>query len=195
MKILLVNNDSDTWDELQDVVEAAGHKITTVHHDQIHTVHPEYYDLAILSGGWWYTNQVDLLNEYADELQFIMMTPIPILGICIGMQLMHVALNQAVPLMDDPQSGDRQINVNEAGQQHIGFPAKMVVHKNHTRAIYEIDPKFEILATSENNFTEIMRHRTKPLLGVQFHPEVGETKQCVDTINKLISALLSQKKG
>lgn len=191
----MVNNDSDTWDELQDVVRAAGHKITSVNHDQIHTVHAEYYDLAILSGGWWYTNQVDLLNEYADELQFIMVAPIPILGICIGMQLMHVALNQAVPLMDDPQSGDRLINVNEAGRELTGFSEKMIVHKNHTRAIYEIDPHFEILATSENNFTEMMRHRSKPLLGVQFHPEVGDEKECADIINKLINALMSHKKA
>ncbi len=194
MNILLVNNDSDTWEELQRVVNAAGHKVTTVHHEQIHNVHSERYDLAILSGGWWYTDYVDLLNEYADELQFIMMNPIPILGICIGMQLMHVALNQAVPVMDDPQSGLREISVNDAGRELTGFPARMTVHKNHTRAIYETDPHFEILATSDHNFTEMMRHRSKPLLGVQFHPEVGETQDCVKVMKSLIDALLSMKK-
>lgn len=194
MNILLVNNDSDTWSELQQVVSASDHKVTPVHHSLIHTVNPEYYDLAILSGGWWYTDQVDLLNEYADELQFIMLAPIPILGICVGMQLMHVAVNQAVPLMDEPQSGDREIVVNKAGRQMIGFPEKMTVHKNHTRAIIETDPHFEILATSLN-FTEMMRHRTKPLLGVQFHPEVGDLDRCVRMMKQLTDALLSINKN
>lgn len=193
MNILLVNNDSDTWDELQKVTQAAGHKVTPVHHSLIHTVNPIYYDLAILSGGFWYTNQVDLLDEYADELQFIMVAPIPILGICIGMQLMHVAVNQAVPLMDDPQSGDKEITVNETGRKLTGFPEKMVVHKNHTRAIIETDPHFEILASSPT-FTEMMRHRTKPLLGVQFHPEVGEQTESVAMLKALIAALVTKQR-
>jgi GMP synthase (glutamine-hydrolysing) len=110
------------------------------------------------------------------------------------MQLMHVAVNQAVPVMDDPQSGDKEIAINESGRKLTGFPEKMTVHKNHTRAIYETDPHFEILATSAENFTEMMRHRTKPLLGVQFHPEVGETAQSAKMIQQLIDALMAIKK-
>ena len=58
MNILLVNNDSDTWQELQQAVSSAGHNVTSIHHKEV-KLHPaEEYDLAILSGGWWYDDEI-----------------------------------------------------------------------------------------------------------------------------------------
>lgn len=192
MKILLVNNDSDTWSKLETVVRATGYEVTPVHHSVIGAIDARAYDVAILSGGWWYDDPIQLLNEYAEELQLIRATPIPILGICIGMQLMHVAIDQAVPLMDDPQSGDRKIMINETGQKLFNLPAELEVFKNHTRAIFETDPRFEILAVSSTSpkFTEMMIHKEKLLLGVQFHPEAGPVDAAAERIKTLINGLL-----
>lgn len=190
MKVLLVNNDSDTWDKLVRVAEAADYTVTAIHHSDIGTTNVHDYDLAILSGGWWYDDEVELLQTYAEELQFIKSTPIPILGICLGMQLMHVAVDQAVPLMDEPQSGDKMISVNPAGQALFGFPAEMEVFKNHTRAVLEVDPQFDKLAVSEKGYVEIMAHRKRPLLGVQFHPEMGPLEKAAVRLQTLVNGLL-----
>lgn len=187
--MLLVNNDSDTWDELETVARAAGYDVTPVHHSAIGAIDPRGYDLAILSGGWWYDDEVKLLTEYAEELQFIKSTSIPILGICIGFQLMHVATDQAVPLLDAPEYGLLPIDVNIAGQMLFGFPETVNVFKNHTRGVFQTDPQFEVLA-SRNGHVEITLHKTKPLLGVQFHPEVGELEECVALIKTLVSGLI-----
>lgn len=189
MKVLLINNDSDTWSKLVTVVRATGYDVTTSHHSDIGSIDIGAYDLAILSGGWWYDDPIELLKEYAEELHFIRTTPIPIFGICIGMQLMHVAVDQAVPLMDEPQSGDKIISINKTGQQLFGFPDELEVFKNHTRAIYETDPQFELLAEAEGH-VEIMRHKTRPLLGVQFHPEAGPVDEASQRLMVLIGGLL-----
>lgn len=170
MKVLLVNNDSDTWNELQATATEAGYEVTPIHHSAIGAIDPRGYDIAILSGGWWYDDEVELLHNYAEELQFIKSAPIPILGICIGFQLMHVAMDQAVPLLDEPQHGIKTIDINVAGQMLFGFPPVMKVFKNHTRAVIETDPQFELLASSPG-YAEITLHKKRPLLGVQFHPE------------------------
>ncbi len=188
MKVLLVNNNSDTWDELLGVARSAGYEVTPIHHNAIGAIDPRGYDLAILSGGWYYEDEVELLKEYAEEIEFIRSTPILILGICVGMQLMHIAVDQAVPLLDERQSGWTDIDVNVAGRLLFGFDEKIKVFKNHDRAVIETDPQFQILAASPE-FTEIMLHAERPLLGVQFHPEAGETKDAVKMLRTLVDGL------
>jgi GMP synthase-like glutamine amidotransferase len=190
MNVLLVNNDSDTWEELVAVAKAAGYNVTSIHHGSIGAIDPRGYDIAILSGGWWYDDEVELLRNYAEELQFIKSTPIPIIGICIGMLLMHVSMDQAVPLLDERRHGWAEIDVNIAGRVLFDFPERIKVFKNHDRAVIETDPNFEELAASPGH-AEIMLHREKPLLGVQFHPEVGATtEQAVTLLQTLVNALM-----
>ncbi len=196
MKVLLVNNDSDTWQELQDVAAAAGYEVTPIHHSAIGAIEPRGYDAAILSGGWLYEavegpelGAIKTLAVYAEELEFIRSAPIPILGICVGMQLMHVAVDQALPMLDEPQHGWKEIDVNIAGQILFGFPEKLTVFKNHTNAVVATDPQFELLATSPGH-AEITLHRTKPLLGVQFHPEVGKADAPAKLLTILMDGLL-----
>lgn len=172
MNILLVNNSSSTFAELQQTVVAAGHNVTSITHKEIPDYPAADYDAAVLSGGWWYDDEVELLEQYAEELGFIRTCPIPLLGICIGMQLMHVALDQAVPLLDVPQEGYKPITVTPLGQR-AGLPESMLVYKLHTRGIFEPDSSFDTLATSPGHI-EIIRHKTRPMLGVQFHPEVSD---------------------
>lgn len=190
MKALVVNNDSDTWLELCDAVRHVGFQTMPIHHSNIHKVDPKKFDLIVLSGGWWYDDPVELLRNYAEELRVILDSNVPILGICIGMQLMHVALEQAVPLMNEPQSGDRGIELTERGQELLDLSKVIIVHKNHTRAVVEADPSFEVLASSRSG-VEIMQHRTRPLLGVQFHPEVGSVGRRYSLMKKLTDHALS----
>lgn len=193
MKVLLVNNDSDSWDELQATASAAGYEITPVTCRTIGAIDPLGYDLAILSGGWFYDDPVEMLQNYAEELEFIKSAPIPILGICVGMQLMHIAEDEALSLLGERQSGWKDIDVTVTGRAMFGFGEKQKVFKNHDRAIIETNPNFEVLATSPG-FTEMMLHKSKPLLGVQFHPEMGDTTDAADMMKILVDALVELPK-
>ena len=197
MNVLLIDNSSDTFVELQEIVMRAGHSVTSITYREIPLYPADAYQLVILSGGWWYDDEVELLREYAEELELIRTCPVPLLGICIGMQLMHVALDRAVPLLDEPQSGRKDIAVTEAGMR-AGLPPRMQVHKNHTRGIIEADPIFEVLAMSPGH-VEIMQHRERPMLGVQFHPEIGEADECVNMLGMLLGLIIfethEQKEG
>lgn len=189
MNLLLIDNQSDTFADLETVAVAAGHDVTTISHRDIVHYEASEYDAVVLSGGWWYDDEVELLEQYADEIGLIRACPVPILGICIGMQLMHVAEDQAVPLLDGPQTGSKHILITDIGQKQYGFPAEMEVHKNHTRGIIEVDPDFDVLATSPGH-VEMMIHRSKPLLGVQFHPEVGSVDSAAKLLNQLLHCIV-----
>lgn len=194
MNILLVNNDTDSLDALLAMCSGVDNRITQVHHSELHNYDVAPFELIVLSGGWWYDDPIELLEKYAAEIELIRRSPVPILGICIGMLLMHVACEQAVPLLDEPQSGFKEITVTPEGQKEFGLPETVNVFKNHTRGILEADPVFEVLGYSPGH-VEIMRHRLRPLLGVQFHPELEPT---LDAATKAFSvytdAVLRQAK-
>lgn len=194
MNVLLVNNDTtdENWDELLAAARAAGYNVTPVHHSAIGAIDPRGYDFAILSGGWWANDEdvPEILQRYAEELMFIRTSPIPILGICVGMQLMHVSVDKAVPLMSEREYGWKEIDVNLDGQVIFDFPEKLRVFKNHDRGVFETDPSFLELASSSGH-AEILLNRTRRLLGVQFHPETGETvEQSATLLKTLVNALM-----
>lgn len=193
MNVLLINNDTtpENWTELQAVCRSLDFAVTTIHHRDIPTIDTTQFDVAILSGGWWYDDDAELLREYAAELDFINTTSIPVLGICIGMQLMHVALEKTVPLLDQEQNGFKQITVTTEGQRLFDLPETTTVFKNHTRGVTEEDPMFEVLAYSPGH-AEIIRHTTRPILGVQFHPESESTVESASILlTKLLHAVVT----
>jgi GMP synthase-like glutamine amidotransferase len=52
-----------------------------------------------------------------------------------------------------------------------GLPARMMMRCNHYCEVKRLPPNFKLLATSGHCRIEAMRHRERPLYGVQFHPE------------------------
>ena len=101
--VLLINNDSDTWEQLVDTSRACGFKVDSLHCLEVNADSGDGYDIVILSGGWWYNQAAKHTEVYKGELELIRKTTTPVLGICIGMQLMQIAYSGSVPLLDEPQ--------------------------------------------------------------------------------------------
>lgn len=190
MRILLINNDTDSWDKLLAMVSTPSDIVTPLNHRELPTHDTSAYDLIVLSGGWWYDDFDELRQVYASELDLIRTSTVPILGICIGMQLMHVALEGDVPLLDAAQNGFQPITLTPTAQELFGLPETIEVFKYHTRGVLTPDDEFELLGTSPGHI-EIMRHRTRPLLGVQFHPESEPTlEQSRELFARLVRPLV-----
>ena len=189
MRILLIDNDTDSWDKLHAMASSPQNIVTSINHRELDGHDTTQYDLIVLSGGWWYDDFDELRHVYASELALIRTSTVPIFGICIGMQLMHVALEGDVPLLDARQDGFQPITLTLIAQQLFDLPETINVFKYRTRGVLTPDEEFELLATSPGHI-EIMRHRTRPLLGVQFHPESEPTiEQSRELFTKLTTSL------
>jgi GMP synthase-like glutamine amidotransferase len=186
-KALIVDNDSDTLQELIRTAEAAGFKTTVIHCRQLAIDSAVGHDIIILSGGWWYDDEIQHLEVYKAELELIRHSMVPVLGICIGMQLMQIAYSGQVQLLDKPQRDVQTIELTPAGQELLGWPRTVQVHKNHTMGALSVAPGFEVLGNSPGHI-EIIRHASRPLLGVQFHPEIGELAHCAEMLQQLVTA-------
>ncbi len=66
--------------------------------------------------------------------------------------------------------------MTESDSPHDIQPSADSVWQNHRFQITELGPHLIPLARSENCLIEAWVHPTKPLYGVQFHPEVYDTE-------------------
>ncbi len=100
---------------------------------------------------------------------------VPILGICYGMHLAcHLMGGKVLPARSR-EFGPATCHVVEADGLFANVPTETVVWMSHGDQVEVIDGNFEPLATTPTCPMAAVRHRTRPVFGLQFHPEVSHT--------------------
>lgn len=101
---------------------------------------------------------------------------IPVLGICYGMQLACDALGGQVKSAPAREYGRAHCRVIDSNNElFAGLPNKFEVWMSHGDQISQIATDFQSLAATETCPFAAVKHRTLPLYGLQFHPEVTHT--------------------
>lgn len=122
---------------------------------------------------------------------------LPVLGLCGGHQLLAHAfagdLERPGEIADQPMRRLREGEADmypdyhagwykEKGMQPVrvlaredplfaGLPETVMMLESHYCEVKELPPEFLLLATNDNCRVQAMRHRERPVYGVQFHPE------------------------
>jgi GMP synthase (glutamine-hydrolysing) len=102
---------------------------------------------------------------------------IPIFGICYGTQFMCQASGGKVEPAESREFGVASINVNNNDDIFKGLDNSLKVWMSHGDQIHNLPEGFETLASTSTCPHAAIRHKDKPLFGVQFHPEVHHTPQ------------------
>ncbi len=101
---------------------------------------------------------------------------VPVLGICYGAQLMVRQLGGRVERAAKREFGKAGLSVRVDGGLFAGLGSKEhQVWMSHGDRIEVLPDGFEITAVSDNSPCAAVRHREKPFVAVQFHPEVAHT--------------------
>jgi len=126
----------------------------------------------ILSGG---PNSVYAENvPTADPVLFDVA---PVLGVCYGMQLMAHVLGGEVIRGGRREYGRAEIRPTIESALFEGFDQNetATVWMSHGDHIESTPPGFRVTAASQGNPLAAFEHESKPIYGVQFHPEVAHT--------------------
>ncbi|BCO10517.1 GMP synthase [glutamine-hydrolyzing] [Desulfolithobacter dissulfuricans] len=114
---------------------------------------------------------------------------IPVLGICYGAQLMMQQLGGRVEKAEKREFGKAELSIEYTGGIFAGMetpPIHYQVWMSHGDRIEELAPGFEATASSPHSPYAALRHREKPLVAVQFHPEVAHTLIGTDVLRNFI---------
>ncbi len=134
-------------------------KVTVVNHTQISTLNMKDYDLIVLSPG------PKSPTDYPASLELLSSLTQPVLGICLGFQMMTVVSKGSVETYSPPKHGKTSLlkAMKPFDQLSVGR-----YHSLHCKPGND----FKILATSQDdNCVMWSEHKTKKQLGFQFHPE------------------------
>ena len=101
--------------------------------------------------------------------------PMPVLGICYGLQAMAHLEGGTVAAADHREFGRTVLIVDQEGGLLAGVPAGSHVWMSHGDALTTVPPGYKVLAHTANAPVAAVRSRALPHYGVQFHPEVVHT--------------------
>jgi len=149
---------------VQDIVKAEGLKCVVKHYTQIDDAAIESAEKIIICG----TSLADFgYLKRIDAFDFLKTIKKPVLAICGGMQIL--CMQFGCRLGDGTEIGLKSINFEK---EFLGISGERDVYCLHNKMIIEDEnlKQFEIF--SRTGAIQAIKHKTRPLYAVLFHPEV-----------------------
>ena len=155
-------------------------------------------DLRIeeISSNWPHTNVKGLIlsggpsSVYRDDAPNfdprILETSLPILGICYGHQLIAKEANGHVKPGEKNEYGITYVTIDNPIAILQGQGKTEKVWMSHGDAVFSLPKEYEVLAHSESTPVAAFRHRSLPIFGLQWHPEVVHTEKGTLTLRSFI---------
>jgi GMP synthase (glutamine-hydrolysing) len=101
---------------------------------------------------------------------------IPLLGMCVSHQLMAIVFGGKAGPAKFPEYGPVKIFIDDEDEILKNIDKTFTTWEAHNDEVLILPENFKILAHSEKCKVQAMRHVKLPIFGLQFHPEVDDTK-------------------
>jgi len=124
----------------------------------------------VFSGAPLLITEIDM-KPYLDKVSWLKTIEIPVLGICFGHQLIGITYGAFGSRMKEDRDW-QTIEVFEECELFNKLPTEVEMMEDHCESI-SIPNGFQLIASSDACVNEAMKHQTKLIFGVQFHPEVS----------------------
>lgn len=103
---------------------------------------------------------------------------LPILGVCLGHQSIGQAEGGAIITAKDIRHGKLSFIDHDSSTLFAGIPSRFEVVRYHSLAIRtsDVPPTLRVTAKTEDDEIMAIEHVSRPVFGVQFHPESIRTQ-------------------
>ena len=170
--VVVDHHDSYTWNLVHLLAEVTGVLPRVVQHDEVEPDDVLRHSHVVLSPG---PGRPDDPVDFAVGREVLRRGTRPVLGVCLGMQGLVTAYGGVVGRVA-PAHG------LVAGVRHDGrgvfrgLPQGFAAVRYHSLAVLSVPDCLEVSAWSDAGPADVdvvmgVRHRSRPLEGVQFHPE------------------------
>lgn len=112
--------------------------------------------------------------------------PVPILGICYGMQLMGQMLGGRVSKAVNREFGKASLHVDNPDSLFEGIPRSFISWMSHGDYVTELPPGFQMIAHTDHAPIAAMADLKSKRFGVQFHPEVVHTERGKEVLKNFL---------
>jgi len=166
-RIAILDNGSLHLEALRALVPSAD----IFSYDHFSPAYLDAYDLVILSGG----HSISVMRhpkEFAREMRFIRNRKKPMIGICLGFELIAAAFGGELGELPRKESGI--LSINATADDPVLRGAHLISgYEGHRWALKDAPDALVCIAYSKDG-AEIIKHKNLPIYGFQFHPEISE---------------------
>lgn len=173
MKIILVDNHTSHLDSWRELCDRKYLELEIVSFTDAVSIDSKSCDLVILSGGTGLAIPKSR-EQLQPEIQLIKNIKTPLLGVCLGFELIADAFGAKLLYRQERVTGKQMVTVIKDDPIFGGvkeFTAKLA----HKYYIEELPEEFVVLAKHGSDI-QAYKHREKMIYGFQFHPEVVDPK-------------------
>ena len=100
---------------------------------------------------------------------------IPVLGVTYGMQLIAYNNGGEVKPLDNAFSGTDTIELDNSNRLFKGLDKEVNVAMSYHDEVASIGDDYEIIGSTKDSKYAAIQHKSKPIYGIQFHPESKST--------------------
>ena len=174
--ILVIDNETRFIKKICSFLKKNGFSYKIKNFSRIRLEDMKGFDAIILSGGHHHPNVIEKKRDFDKEIRLIKQVKLPIFAICLGFEVVCYTFGCKLNDMHHYEKGICKINIIKKGGIFKDCPKKLKIFEDHRWDIIKISKALEVLATSSDGI-EAVRHKRKPIYGVQFHPEIRKGNQ------------------
>ncbi|MGW0026962.1 aminodeoxychorismate synthase component I [Rhodococcus sp. NPDC003383] len=169
-RTLLVDNyDSFTYNLYSLLAEVNGVPPTVVTNDTPWDhIDPARFDNIVVSPG---PGRPDRPRDFGISARALLDGGLPVLGVCLGHQGLCHLFGAPVVRAPEPVHGRLARIVHTGTGLFAGLPPRFAAVRYHSLIVEQVPDALEAVAWTEDGLLMGVAHRTRPLWGVQFHPE------------------------
>lgn len=172
MNVAVIDNyDSFVYNLVQYIGELGAEPVVFRNDAELREIEGEEPDKVVISPGPKTPKHAGISAEAVRELG----KEIPILGVCLGHQVVAYAFGGGVCLAKQLMHGKTSMIDHDEGFLYEELPNPFEATRYHSLVVdrSSLPDCFRITARTDDNYREIMgiEHEDYPISGVQFHPE------------------------
>jgi para-aminobenzoate synthetase len=193
--LLVDNYDSFTFNLRHLLAAELGELPTVCHNDDIpfEALRRGEFRALVISPG---PGRPEESDDFGGCRQAILEFDLPILGVCLGHQGIATAFGGAVEQAPAPVHGEATEIWHEGAATFAGVPRRFEAVRYHSWVVSEPLPDcLEVTARAGDGSVMALAHRTRPVWGVQFHPESIGTPLGADIVRNFVAAAGGRPKG
>jgi para-aminobenzoate synthetase len=168
-RILLIDNhDSFTFNLFQMIAVIGGVEPVVIANDACAWRELGGFDRVVISPGPGTPARARDVGIARDAVRF---AEVPTLGVCLGHQAIAYEFGARVIHAPEPVHGRASAIFHDGGALFCDVPQGFAAIRYHSLMVANLPDALERIAWTSDGVIMGLRHRTRPLWGVQFHPE------------------------
>ncbi len=165
--VVVDHYDSYTWNLVHLIAGVTGVLPRVVQHDQVGLAELLGHSHVVLSPGPGHPAN---LADFSIGREVLLASNLPVLGVCLGMQGLVTAYGGMVERGTPAHGQVAKISHDGLGVLR-GLPQPFEAVRYHSLHAVDVPDCLVVTARSEDGVVQGVRHTSRPLEGVQFHPE------------------------